>query len=66
VVQQRIYDVVHHHPGISAGELRRAVWASSGDRKILHIPVGELNHQLAAFGVCIRTQAGGYQILKTQ
>ena len=64
VVQQRIYDVVHHHPGISAGELRRAVWASSDDCKTLHIQVGELNRQLAASGVCIRSQGGGYQLLK--
>ena len=64
LVQRRIYDVVQHHPGISAGELRRAVWVLSSDRKILHIQVGELNHQLAASGVCIRSQGGGYQLLK--
>ena len=63
-IKQRILDTVKQCPGISAGDLRRIVWASSDDRKTLHIQVGELNHQLAASGVCIRSQGGGYQLLK--
>jgi site-specific DNA-methyltransferase (adenine-specific) len=32
--QRRIYDVVQHRPGISAGELRRAVWNTSLPRSV--------------------------------
>jgi hypothetical protein len=52
---------VQRHPDISAGELRRLVWADDPnggpeDRKCLHVHVSQLNHLLAVHGIMVRSR----------
>jgi hypothetical protein len=68
--KQKILDVVRKRPGISAEELRCAVWADDPDggpedRKVLHVLVAELNTLLRPLGIMVRSQGGGYQILRS-
>jgi hypothetical protein len=66
--KQKILDVVRERPGISAEELRTALWAHDPaggpeDRKVLHVHVHQLNRLLAPFGVAIRgSRTEGYRI----
>jgi len=67
-IKRRIYDAVKRCPGISAEELRGAVWAddpSGGpeDRKVLHVHVSQLNQLLAPHGIVMRSQSGGYRVI---
>ena len=69
-IKQRIFDIVHQRPGISAKELRCTVWAddpSGGpeDRKVLHVHISQLNVLLAPLGICVRSEGGGYQVRST-
>jgi|SRR5215831_3656942 len=66
-IKQRIFEAVQRHPDISAEELRCLVWATDPnggpeDRKVLHVHVSQLNHLLAAHGIMVRSQGGGYRI----
>jgi DNA-binding response OmpR family regulator len=66
-IKQRIFEAVRRRPGISAEELRGVVWADDPnggpeDRKVLHVHVSQLNHRLAAYGIMVRSQGGGYRI----
>jgi hypothetical protein len=68
-VEQRIYDAVRQHPGITIKELRAAVWANDpagepANRTALHIHVSRLNHLLAPLGVAVRSAGGKYQIIR--
>jgi hypothetical protein len=69
-IKQRIFEAVKRRPGISAEELRVIVWADDPnggpeDRKVLHVHVNQLNQLLAAHGIMVRSQGGGYQIRST-
>jgi hypothetical protein len=69
-IKRRIYDAVQRHPDINAEELRCLVWADDPnggpeDRKVLHVHVSQLNHLLAPHGVMVRSQGGGYRILRS-
>lgn len=69
-VKRRILEAVRRRPGISAEDLRTAVWADDPgggpeDRKVLHVHVHQLNKLLAPFGVAVRAPKGagaGYRI----
>jgi hypothetical protein len=68
--KRRILDAVQRHPGISAEELRTIVWADDvnggpEDRKVLHVHVNQLNHLLAPHGIAVRSQGGGYQVVRS-
>lgn len=69
-VKQRILDAVRRRPGISAQQLRDVVWAGDldggplTDTKCLHVHVAQLNALLRPLGICVRSQGGGYQIIR--
>ena len=66
-IKQIIFETVRKRPGLSAEQLRCAVWAddpSGGpeDRKVLHVHVNQLNRLLAPHGIRVRNQGGGYRV----
>jgi hypothetical protein len=67
-LKQRILDIVRQRPGISAEELRTALWSHDPaggpeDRKVLHVHVHQLNRLLAPLGIVIRgSRSAGYRI----
>src|SRR5262249_24953832 len=69
-IKRRIFDAVRRRPGITAQELRDWVWADDIDggpltnTKCLHVHVAQLNTLLRPFGIAVRSQGGGYQILQ--
>jgi hypothetical protein len=70
-IKQRIYDAVKRRPGITAQELRDWVWADDPDggpltdTKCLHTHVAQLNALLRPLGIMVRSQGGGYQIIRS-
>jgi hypothetical protein len=68
--KRRIFEAVQRRPGISADELRAAVWADDPnggpeDRKVIHVHVHQLNRLLAPLGIRVRAPFGagaGYRI----
>jgi len=66
-IKQRIFDAVQRRPDISAEELRCLVWADdpSGGPECRHtifVHVSQLNDLLAPYGICVRSEGGGYRI----
>jgi len=65
LIEERIYEAVRRRPGITAQELRARVGdTASASTKGLHIHVAQLNSMLAPFRVMVRSQGGGYQIIR--
>jgi hypothetical protein len=68
-IQQAIFDIVRKRPGVSAERLRSLVWGASGgpeSRSAIFVHVSGLNKRLAPLGVMIRSQGGGYQIVRAE
>ena len=69
-IQQAIFDIVRKHPGVSAEQLRGLVWQHDPNggpecRHTIFVHVSLLNKRLAPLGVTIRSQGGGYQIIRS-
>jgi hypothetical protein len=71
-IKQRILDAVRRWPGISTQALRDAAWRDDPDggpltdTKCLHVHVSQLNALIAPLGIAIRSQNGGYQIVRSR
>jgi hypothetical protein len=69
-IQQAIFDIVRKRPGLSAERLRSLVWddPSGGpeSRNAIFVHVSGLNKRLAPLGVTVRSQGGGYQIVRAE
>jgi hypothetical protein len=64
-IKQRILDTVRRRPGISAEQLRCAVWADDGGPECRHtifVHVAQLNAVLQPHGICVRSEGGDYRI----
>jgi len=66
-LKRRILDSVKRRPGISAEELRCAVWADDPNggpecRHTIFVHISQLNRALAVFGLTMRSEGGGYRI----
>jgi hypothetical protein len=69
-IKQRILGTVRNRPGITAQALRDAVWWDDPDggpltdTKCLHVHIAQLNVLLRPLGIMVRSQGGGYQIIR--
>jgi hypothetical protein len=66
-IKARILDIVKRHPDITAAQLRDLVWADDPNggpecRHTIFVHVAQLNNSLRPFGVCVRSEGGGYRI----
>jgi len=70
-IKQRILETVKRRPGITAQQLRDWVWVDDPNggpltgTKNLHVHVAQLNALLRPLGICVRSQGGGYQIIRS-
>ena len=69
--KQRIYEIIRKHPGISAEQLRDAVWWDRPDggpesRHALYVHVAQLNARLKPFGIVVRAPRGGTEGYRIQ
>ena len=70
-IKERILAAVRRRPGITAQELRDSIWADDPDggpltdTKCLHVHVAQLNTLLRPLGIMVRSQGGGYQIIRS-
>jgi hypothetical protein len=71
-IKQRIFNAVQRRPGISAENLRAAVWAADPNggpecRHSIYVHIFQLNRLLAPLGIAVRAPFGagtGYRIIR--
>jgi DNA-binding response OmpR family regulator len=71
-IKRRILEIVQRRPGVSAEQLRSAVWehdpnGGPGCRQTIHVHIHQLNRSLAPLGFIVRARGGaGYRIQKLE